>query len=713
MVKFGKFIESNVKKEWEKNYLDYNKLKEIIKTLSKNKKEATKKYEEYFQKGQTKDDISQNIEIKEKQTENDFTNTDKPIKKLLTKEDSKSYETPDGTKDQGLVAVKTQSSGKLRSNSLRKSSHFKNKEHYEALLQSTIGEYIDEFISELDFEIKKFFMFFKNLEKKLYREVNLNLKKELNFSDYSFIEIYKELISIEELCSLILEVCSFINVNVTGVRKILKKFDKKFELDNNPIALFYLGNNLEDPESALLYILKFKCIDDCSALVEKIIKDLEYALDKKIQSYKNNNRRVSVKCVQDLESALEEPLIQKEIKIEELSMEKSDLIEMKIKNKINKCREKLEEIDEGNNMIRTSVEVWTLVIQNNLRMIKEKDSEFKVWKSKTKALLANNETIIKNLTPQIREHAAEEKPSHNLVSIWICLIHTCINSLNARIVFPTNSKYISSIGASAFLTGIVIAATHFSAIGATFVYSSWTNYSYRKPLLFSICLYFLGNICYAYAGYFETIYLMILGKFLMGCGSARVVNRRYLIDHVEEAHLLHYSMLYVVTTSLGNVLGPLSAVFLLLLDDVYLFNGLITLNEFTWPVWFCSIFWVVGIVVVYIYFEEPANLIIKQKMIEEENKKKKEYDDIRTGKEEDRESLVNNSFVQFKEDLENSYDDKIQASLSTSFKDKDIGFVERDLKEIIKDQETNVLSYMTVAFTILIMTLALIRVSTR
>ena len=70
--------------------------------------------------------------------------------------------------------------------------------------------------------------------------------------------IFEEINKIEQLCAKTIELSNYINVNVTAIRKILKKFDKKFKLHEHPIALYYLKKNLADSSSGLVHILQFK-----------------------------------------------------------------------------------------------------------------------------------------------------------------------------------------------------------------------------------------------------------------------------------------------------------------------------------------------------------------------------------------------------------------------------------------------------------------------
>jgi len=753
-MNYAKFLESNIKKEWEKNYIDYVSLKQKIEELIKKKKEAEEKYKNYFAnsndtpeitkqtqiKGQVKDDLNVELGIKI----SGELGKSKLGNKLIENKNTVLNEKKSDSKKESNVSAPIELKKKCESFELfHGNSGYFDKENFNHILESSTGEYIEEFLNSLEFEIGKFHLFYKSLEKKLYREVNKNLMKEKDFNNYSFKSIFKEIIILIEICELLLDVCNFVNINVKGISKVLQNFDEKFEMTKSSVALFYFGSALDDENSALRYILRFKCIDDSSALLDRLVTELEESMTIK------NSLNAEQIILDDADKALKEPLIQKEIKMDELDKNQIELINSKIYQKIKYLKDKIEEVDNANNSIRSNVDVWTLVVKNNLRLISNKDTEFNIWKKNSK--LSNNEIIIKNLTPQVFKHAMEGSPHHNSFNIWVCLFHTCIYALNATIVFPTNANYIESIGASSFLTGIVIASTHFAAVGFNFIYSWWTNYSYRAPMIFSLIAYLIGNALYAYSGYFGSIYPMLIGRYLIGVGSARVINRRYLIDHVEEAHLLHYSMMYVVMTSVGNVLGPLLALFLLYCDNYNL--GIIRLNEYTWPAWFCNILWFILFIIVIFKFHDPDNMNknkevdekqapeyidigdenekmnllknkeTKKKAITSNNAKNTQVNEIIYEDTEENKHNVSNSFEEINESIRlkntttnvssnSPNSQEIQdSSMLESVKDKPIELVEQDLKSIIKEQETSIFSYMTISFTILVLILFLIRVS--
>jgi hypothetical protein len=49
------------------------------------------------------------------------------------------------------------------------------------ILQSSLGKYVNEFLTMIDTEIKKFYKFFHKIEKDLYVEINSHLYMEENY----------------------------------------------------------------------------------------------------------------------------------------------------------------------------------------------------------------------------------------------------------------------------------------------------------------------------------------------------------------------------------------------------------------------------------------------------------------------------------------------------------------------------------------------------
>jgi len=409
----------------------------------------------------------------------------------------------------------------------------------------SVGKYVNEFLSNLDKEVLKFKNFYLELEKDIEHDL-IFLKKELDTLTYlvHIKEVIEFIDHLQNAVNKVFSVCQFVNMNITAIRKILKKFDKTFDTEDDPIALHYIKDNLGKKDSSLVYILKFKIIDEASALMERMTKSLEKSIFKKFSENKKYK-----------EEYLHEPLLLKEINLEELSgSEIYKNINKVIKKKIDKIKDKIERIDDSNNLIRSGLEVWSLIIKSNMRVV---DDYFKSKASLQNANLEQTkEILLKNLTPQLQiDEELHQLTIQMKFNLFITLTHTFLYTMNCYIVQLTNGLYVAELGATKTYSGLIMGMTHLAAIFCTFMYSSWTNTSYKAPLTVSCLLFILGNFLYSFADFNKSLIIMAMGRFVIGLASARVVNRRYIIDQVPSHLIMHYSFLYVGLTCLGMASG--------------------------------------------------------------------------------------------------------------------------------------------------------------
>lgn len=205
----------------------------------------------------------------------------------------------------------------------------------------------------------------------------------------------------------------------------------------------------------------------------------------------------------------------------------------------------IEKIDNDNILMSSNVENWSLMIQSNIRTV-EGDSNNKKLEDE----------YFERIAPNKDENFIERQTFFN---IWISLFHTLLYTMNGYIVQTTNGQYISSLGSDAILSGIIMSFTHLSSVASTLVYSHWTNSkSYKFSLIVSCVCLVLGNFLYSIADGLGSLTLMGLGRFLVGCGGARIVNRRFLIDHIPKGLIGMYSLFYVNFNCLGMSTGNIN-----------------------------------------------------------------------------------------------------------------------------------------------------------
>lgn len=446
-----------------------------------------------------------------------------------------------------------------------------NSEPLETMLKSNIGNSIKSFLQKLEDEIKKFYKFYAQLERNIYIMLNKHLYNETHYLDFYINSVIEECNNLENLINDILNFSHFINLNLLAIRKILKKFDKSFKLKNNPIAFHYLGKKLSDSSSNLVYILQFKIIDESSALIEKLVLKLEKVY---------NDKSKLIVCKADIEKLLKEPLL-KELHLSMLSGVAKENIENIVTLKLVKLKKLIEEIDDSNNIIRSSAEFWKLdTFKSTHTYISGSDYKQGMID------YIEEENILENLTPQVHLNVNSKI---NLVNVWLSLIHTFLYTMNAFIVQPTNAQYLSHLNASPFLTGLVLSMTPFAAILSTFFYSQLVNTGYKFPYFISCGCFVVGNLFYSLADYKKSVILMAVGRIFVGLGGARVVNRRYLLEQVPDRLILHYSLLYVIMISLGMAAGPGIALILYSIPDYNIDK--LYFNTYTNPGWFCLIIW--------------------------------------------------------------------------------------------------------------------------
>ena len=165
----------------------------------------------------------------------------------------------------------------------------------------------------------------------------------------------------------------------------------------------------------------------------------------------------------------------------------------------------------------------------------------------------------RNDTPNDTDaHAQRRKRFTSLLNLG----STFLYMTNYYIVAPTSGQYALRVGSSEALAGIIIGMTPNAALIATVLYCWWSNYAYKSAILFAAGTSLLGNLCYALALRQQSIQLVMLGRFLNGFGSARSINRRFIADTFSRAERTAESAAFVTAGAMGMAVGPAIAALL-------------------------------------------------------------------------------------------------------------------------------------------------------
>ncbi|KAL3781343.1 hypothetical protein ACHAWO_010731 [Cyclotella atomus] len=179
--------------------------------------------------------------------------------------------------------------------------------------------------------------------------------------------------------------------------------------------------------------------------------------------------------------------------------------------------------------------------------------------------------------------------------------------MNYYIVEPSSTRYANALGMGDAMSGLIIGAMPWAALFSAVIYSIWSNYCYRQPLLASGMLLMTGNLLYASAYRRGSITMALCGRFLTGLGGPRSMNRRYIADTTPLAYRTSVNAALGTATAMGAALGPATAIMIDGVDvsfDVPLY-GTVYFNSMTGPGFIMFGLWIVFTIILALTFEEP------------------------------------------------------------------------------------------------------------
>ncbi|PSC71982.1 MFS general substrate transporter [Micractinium conductrix] len=151
-----------------------------------------------------------------------------------------------------------------------------------------------------------------------------------------------------------------------------------------------------------------------------------------------------------------------------------------------------------------------------------------------------------------------------LAGLIINNMSTLLFMSNYTAVLPFTDELCVRVGVPSSYTGLIMASSDIAAILASVGISFWTQVSFKQPLLAAAAACLTG-MCRVQGGI--SLALLLLARLLNGLGSARVANRRYTADYVSKAQRTMASAAFVGASNLGMALGPLLALPLAALPD--------------------------------------------------------------------------------------------------------------------------------------------------
>lgn len=156
--------------------------------------------------------------------------------------------------------------------------------------------------------------------------------------------------------------------------------------------------------------------------------------------------------------------------------------------------------------------------------------------------------------------AAAALPAPPLYGLYVNLLITFLYLANQYVVAPTSGEYARLLGMSSALSGLIIGLTPAAALLSSLLYSMWSNYSFKDPIICCIVCAFVGNVFYGMALQWDAPWMILVGRLLTGFGGPRVISRRYIVG--KPSSLSIYVSIY-----LPIYVSIYLSVYLMLVDD--------------------------------------------------------------------------------------------------------------------------------------------------
>ena len=419
----------------------------------------------------------------------------------------------------------------------------KNNDIYE-----TLEDKIKHFTEELDKEIKRVFVFFTNKEKKLYKDINKCLHQKEDYAEFELNEYYTQFNILLELSVYNFNLSVFTYYNLKAVLKILKKFDKKIVGRKNKkkhILFYYIQAKLEEQNSDMLYLFRFKMIDEVNALMENLIKELKDQLKNNKKKFKREEQanEDGNNLINDdgNEKENEDDLIDKNNNKGVYYNEVYNSVEV-IYKKIKKNMKNIDLIAMSTiklfrpwkQFLRISSEIGSRLMQMNQESF-DNDEDF----------FLKRKSLVNNLSFSIE----------NKFNIMITLFHGFFYCFSFSVIIPTYADYIDEFTDKKYFYGLLMMMAPIGALVGFLYETMFFKCSTKIPYILSLIEIILGNFLYIFAKKFEQISFLFIGRFLIGISNLRTHNKMYIINYLSRKDTSFFLTMFHGASILGSFTG--------------------------------------------------------------------------------------------------------------------------------------------------------------
>ena len=550
MTKFGKEFRKYQVKAWQNSYINYKALKKEIKTIKSNIEKP---------KSKSKTESTEISDIGHPSL--------KPLE--LVPEDS--------------IAVEVQD--------------------LHSLYNIRYGGELKRFIDLLESEFRKCYIHFVNQEKELYKRVNSHCYTIPNYKDYIIDDICNELKGIRLTVVLAKQLNCFINDNVMALKKILKKFDKKFQRYFGIIAPKYILTHLTSQNSDLEYLLQFKLIDEATSICENNLNIL-LNIYKNLKGNNNANNQNNI------------------------NLNEADNTINTHKNKI---YEYLDMIDELT-YFKIQYREWFYYAKQNQRIVKNNPKIFEndIYNPILSATYNKDSLLEKCISSKnaIKEvEKSQSSLSHsNTTNLVLIYIQACLYGSLITSIFPILPLYFEKICKnyfdSFFLLSLIVTYCGQLLPYTLFIFldskDRKNNLMYFSYMI-SYALLFLSSLLFFFVVEEEdsirNIILIIISRLLLGFAHNKMINKKYITLYLPKFRLSKFSKVYLIMEMIGMILGPLIVLIIYRLGPMN--SKILKYSKFNCVGWYgLSASFLLGIIHLFFFIKPLSNYFV---MVEDES----------------------------------------------------------------------------------------------
>ena len=589
MVKFGKYYRNIQIKEFAQYYINYKELKQKIKQMKK-----------------IMPDISQNLNFINK---------------------------PYISKNEGLFPS--------ISDQLDLSKSYSN-------CEDKYGNELKDFIYLLEAEFKKCFGFFKSIEKNLNNKLNIHLHNQTTYDTYDLNQICNEANSLKLTVYLAKCLNYFINDNMMAIKKILKKFDKKFSNYFGEIGPVYILNKLSVQNSELEYLLQFQIIEQSYVICESNLNTLDDLLDQQCKENNLKNSSKNEKNINEVDISKNQPLINEK--------EYRNLFTQRY----NEIMTYLKDIDETIYFKIQYKEWFYFINKNNTNLNQTKLFNNIMYNPLLFSPFKNDDLLHKFLSRKKSFKEVEEmqtplskcnKINIILIFIQIFFYNTLLSSIYPLLFELMEKGLNKGERPKSFL---IIASTYFCSYFSMMFNHYFGSQRIKIAYYISYILFFLGSFLYIVSlqknkeDKVHTLINPLIGsRILIGLGANPTMGKKYILSYSSIYYLPYISKYYVIIQMLGYAFGPLIGYIYYNMPNMKIL--FLEYSKYNCIGWYGCFFSLV-LFFVHLFFFTPPNSNKFQKF-EKENSKNDETDQINFVEDDDLDETQDKEFYRLQDEL--------------------------------------------------------------